>query len=496
MIADQKIGKSFLGALNYNLKKLYHPDKDKRAVLLDNNFSSIDSRMIQKELRLVRSLRPNLSRYVYHTSLNFSNEDQLENEKLLEIAHEYLKESGYTNNQYMIFRHYDADHPHIHLLVNRICFDGSVVSDSNNYKKSEAVLRKLEYRYNLVKVEQSVHLSKDMHNGETAERANRISANRSSGRSAERGNRLPKERNNKRSIELGSGVPKERNNKRPKEPGNGLPKDRNSTILNKRDNSSSADLNTAISANQHIGITSDQNSNKAKDQNNTVPQKAPTKNELEMVMRTGKPSEKMVLQELVKKLLKVQGLTIPDMISKAEKAGIHFLFNQASTGLVTGITYFHNDFKIKGQTLGNQFKWGELTKKVDYEQDRDSEAISNANGRTRNIYGTKDQSQNRGESNQGAGKGNDKLFAGDRANPKHINSEPTSAVTAGTENRTVDESMLNTQGDADNYNDMPADFDYSPDNFIQAIQITDDVDDEAVYGKQRHREKQKNKRGR
>jgi hypothetical protein len=40
-------------------------------------------------------------------------------------------------------------------LVNRIGFDGSVVSDSNNYKKSEAVIRKLEKQYNLLTVEPS-----------------------------------------------------------------------------------------------------------------------------------------------------------------------------------------------------------------------------------------------------------------------------------------------------------------------------------------------------
>eukprot|EP01037_Dinobryon_pediforme_P007471 gene7471-7535_t len=94
--ASQKIGKSFLGALNYNIKKLYHPDQKKRAEL---------------------SLKPNLNRYVYHTSLNFSIDDQLDNNKLVSIAHDYLKESGYTNNQFMIFRHHDAPHPHIHLLA-------------------------------------------------------------------------------------------------------------------------------------------------------------------------------------------------------------------------------------------------------------------------------------------------------------------------------------------------------------------------------------------
>ena len=277
MIADQVIGKSFMGALNYNLKKLYHPDPKMRAELLDNNFTSIDSKMIQQELRLVRSLRPNLNRYVYHTSLNFSKADILDNKKILNIAHDYLKESGYTNNQYFIFRHHDARHPHIHLLVNRITFDGNVVSDSNNYKKSEAVLRKLEEKYDLERIE----------------------------------------------------------------PGQ------------------------------------------------NIPFKAATKDELEMVTRRGKPSEKMLLQELMKKLTSQKNISIQEMISKGEQSGIHFLFNRASTGKISGITYFHNGFKIKGQQLGERFKWAELIKNVNYEQIRDGEAIGQANSRTTAIYGNR-----------------------------------------------------------------------------------------------------------
>lgn len=79
----------------------------------------------------------------------------LDSEKLLAIAHDYLAANGFTNNQYMIFRHYDAGHPHLHLLVNRICFDGTVVSDSNNYTKSEAIVREIAQRYNLITVEPS-----------------------------------------------------------------------------------------------------------------------------------------------------------------------------------------------------------------------------------------------------------------------------------------------------------------------------------------------------
>lgn len=264
-----------MGALNYNLKKLYHPDPEMRAELLATNFASTDPAIIKQEVEMMKSMKPNLSRYVYHTSINFPKEDLLDNDKLLAIANDYLKESGYTNNQYMIFRHHDADHPHIHLLVNRTSFDGTVVSDNNNFKKSEAVLRNLEIKY---------------------------------------------------------------------------------------------------------GLTQVQDSEKAET-------KAVKKGELEMVIRTGKPSDKMLLQEKMKTLLDRPNLTITDLIRQGQKEGIHFLFNEDSTGRITGITYFHEGFKIKGQALGNRFKWAEVIKKIGYEQNRDSKAISEANDSTRAKYG-------------------------------------------------------------------------------------------------------------
>ncbi|MDR6941681.1 relaxase/mobilization nuclease domain-containing protein [Mucilaginibacter pocheonensis] len=264
MIASQKIGKSFMGALNYNLKKLNHAELKQRAELLETNFTSLDKDMIRREIDMVREQRPNLNRYVYHTSLNFHKEDILSNERLLEIAHQYLQANGFTNNQYFIFRHHDADHPHLHLLLNRITFDGKVVSDSNNYKRSESILRSIEKQFNLTRVQSSQN----------------------------------------------------------------------------------------------------------------TPLRAANKDELEMVIRTGKPSEKMVIQEKIKKLLNQKNLTISEFIRKGEQAGISFLFNQASTGRVSGITYFHEGFKITGQALGNRFKWAEILNNISYEQVRDSKAIS------------------------------------------------------------------------------------------------------------------------
>jgi hypothetical protein len=328
MIASQKIGKSFMGALNYNLKKFNHADLKQRAELLETNFTSLDKDMIRREIDMVREQRPNLNRYVYHTSLNFHKDDSLSNERLLEIAHQYLQANGFTNNQYFIFRHHDADHPHLHLLLNRITFDGHVVSDSNNYKRSESILRNLEKQFNLTKVQSS----------------------------------------------------------------------------------------------------------------QTAPLRAANKDELEMVIRTGKPSEKMVLQEIIKKLLDQRNLTLSEFIKKGEQAGISFLFNQALTGRVSGITYFHDGFKITGQALGNRFKWAEIIKNISYEQVRDSKTISEANSRTRNIYGELTAGGN--------GKRSDELYTGSTKGTGFNSTEPGATEPNGTEDRSGRERPLETNQDA------------------------------------------------
>ena len=108
MTADLVKGKSFRGALRYNLEKV----ETKGAKVLDTNFSSIAERDIMKEIFLVRMQRPALSKYFYHTSINFPPDENLSDQKITAIAKEFLYESGFTQHQYILFRHHDAGHPH------------------------------------------------------------------------------------------------------------------------------------------------------------------------------------------------------------------------------------------------------------------------------------------------------------------------------------------------------------------------------------------------
>ncbi len=107
--------------------------------------------LLRRSLPLLGSHR-DVVLFLDNTSINFPPEENLPNEMMKKIGNDYLQANGFTQHQFIMFRHFDADHPHLHILVNRIGYDGKVLSDSNDYKRSEQVLRELEVKYNLMKV--------------------------------------------------------------------------------------------------------------------------------------------------------------------------------------------------------------------------------------------------------------------------------------------------------------------------------------------------------
>jgi len=422
-----------MGALGYNLKKMEHSNPQRRAELLETNFNSLSKNEIRNEVDLIRQLRPGLNRYVYHTSLNFSAEEShdLPNEKLLAIATDYLNAMGFDDNQYFIFRHYDAEHPHLHLLVNRIRFDSSVVSDSNNFKRSEKILRELEYRYNLIPVEQSKYVVKEQSNAITRVAGNAVTQFQS----------------------------------------NGITVDKDDHVSGKLYNRATVGYNTAITV----------------ERNNYVSQRAPKKDEIEMAVRTKKASEKMFLQKVLSDILKNNKLSMQDFIQQCEAKNINLLFNQASTGRISGITYFHGAFKAKGQALGDRFKWMEIIKRLDYEQDRDSEAVGKANGRTRSKYGDFTQASAGDTGRTGDTIGNAQSVPGNRQNSGDSNLTSVKVRGAGEQIEPNRERSPERDQDADHMYRDTADTMYHDTSDLN-IQIADDVDDEAIYGKERRRQ--------
>ena len=146
MIAKIVKGRSFKGVVNYIL------DKAKQTELLVAEGVRHKSReSIIRSFAAQTGLNPKVSKTVGHISLDFSaqDRDKLTNAKMVQIAKEYLEKMEITNTQYIIGRHHDKEHPHIHIVFNRVDNNGKAISDKNDRYRSEKICKELTEKHNL-----------------------------------------------------------------------------------------------------------------------------------------------------------------------------------------------------------------------------------------------------------------------------------------------------------------------------------------------------------
>ncbi|KAA6340878.1 hypothetical protein EZS27_011279 [termite gut metagenome] len=146
MIAKIVKGKGFKGVVNYVL------DKAKQTELLAAEGVRLKSRKsIIRSFTSQAGMNPKVSKPVCHISLDFSVQDRekLSNAKMVQIAKEYMVKMRITDTQYIIGRHYDKEHPHIHIIINRIDNNGKTITDRNDRYRSEKICKELTERHGL-----------------------------------------------------------------------------------------------------------------------------------------------------------------------------------------------------------------------------------------------------------------------------------------------------------------------------------------------------------
>ena len=146
MIAKIMKGSGFKGVINYIL------DPKKGTELIDSSGVRTDdiSHIIQSFIDQT-NLNPRVSKVVGHISLSFSTQDspKLSNEFMTQAAREYMEKTGIKDTQYIIGRHFDKEHPHIHIAFNRIDNNGKTISDRNDRFRSEEICKELTIKYGL-----------------------------------------------------------------------------------------------------------------------------------------------------------------------------------------------------------------------------------------------------------------------------------------------------------------------------------------------------------
>ena len=152
MIAKISSTENLGGALGYNFKKVQH---DEAAVLCVNELrKGFDGTFqMDKVLADMQKAIPEQCRTkktVFHCSLNPHPDEKLSDERLVQLAKEYMESLGYGKQPYIVFKHNDIAREHIHIVSLRVDFDGNKINDKFEGRRSKKITNALEKKYNLI----------------------------------------------------------------------------------------------------------------------------------------------------------------------------------------------------------------------------------------------------------------------------------------------------------------------------------------------------------
>lgn len=123
-----------------------------RAEVLEYNNCYGDKWELTEQFKDVKKLSTRVEKPVIHLTLRAAPGDQLTREQWVAIGQAAAQEFGIDKNQYICVLHWDTKQPHIHVVGNRVGYDGKVAKDSNSYARMATLCRTLEKKYQLNQV--------------------------------------------------------------------------------------------------------------------------------------------------------------------------------------------------------------------------------------------------------------------------------------------------------------------------------------------------------
>jgi hypothetical protein len=157
MVAKISAGKSIRGALHYNENKV---NEGEASLIMASGFAGeIEQMNFNQKLNRFQhllELNPSVKTNAVHISLNFHSSEKLDNSELQQIANSYMEKIGYGDQPFLVYRHDDAAHMHVHIVTTNITAQGKRIDLHNNALKSEEARKVIEEEYNLVKAESKI----------------------------------------------------------------------------------------------------------------------------------------------------------------------------------------------------------------------------------------------------------------------------------------------------------------------------------------------------
>ena len=152
MIAKISATENLGGALGYNFKKV---EKEEASILLaqglyQNKEETYTMAEVFADMEALIPKKYRTKKVVFHCSLNPHPDEKLSDERLTQIAKEYMEALGYGNQPYIVFKHNDIAREHIHIVSLRIDGEGKKINDKFEKRRSKQITDALERKYSLI----------------------------------------------------------------------------------------------------------------------------------------------------------------------------------------------------------------------------------------------------------------------------------------------------------------------------------------------------------
>lgn len=178
MIGEVSTSGSFAGALGYAMrvkpedKNLSKEELEKkfpevtptaddpgwkagqRHRVIAGNLSGETEKELASEFSAVQDLRRDIKNPVMSLSVRKAPADTVNLQTWEEISEQIIENLELQECPFAVIQHRDKD-DHIHIIASRVTLDGKVVSDSKSYERVEQVMREVEIKYDLERVEGS-----------------------------------------------------------------------------------------------------------------------------------------------------------------------------------------------------------------------------------------------------------------------------------------------------------------------------------------------------
>lgn len=135
-------GKGFRGVLDYDLE---------RGQVVAGTMVGRNPRELATEFSVGRQLRPDVEKPVWHCSLSAVPGESLSAEKWEAVVSDFMERMGLQNHPYVVVKHDDTPHSHVHIIASRIGLDGGVWDDGWDVPRAIKATQELEGKYGLTR---------------------------------------------------------------------------------------------------------------------------------------------------------------------------------------------------------------------------------------------------------------------------------------------------------------------------------------------------------